>query len=248
MPYPFAHAAAAVPLHRLLGRHGVPSALVIGALTPDLWYFVPLAERAHSHSAAGLVWFCLPIALAVYLAFHLLVKRSVIALLPDAAATRAARYATRGLPAASWLAVALSSLAGAASHVLWDLATHGPDLLSRVLQHASTLLGTAFVGYWVWRKLRETPPAVPPFRMPRPLRWAIVLALGGAAAMAGAAAAMEHLPLARLSLEALRDLARAVALTGGGALASALLAYCMLWELVALYRSAPGAVPGNQNR
>ena len=80
MPYPFAHPAAVLPLARLLGRAGSPSALAIGSMIPDAWYFVPGLVRADSHGAAGLLWFCL--------------------LLPRLLACRLARYA--GRPRAPW--------------------------------------------------------------------------------------------------------------------------------------------------
>ena len=60
MPYPFAHPAAVLPLARPLGRFAVPSALAVGSIAPDLWYFVPLVGRPDSHSIGGLAWFCLP--------------------------------------------------------------------------------------------------------------------------------------------------------------------------------------------
>lgn len=248
MPYPFAHPALAVPLHSLMGRHGVPSALAIGCIVPDLWHFVPLATRAHTHSAAGLLWFCLPLALALYAAFHLLLKRPLLALLPEALAQRAAVYATPGLPAASWGAVALSALAGAASHLLWDQFTHGPGTAHRVLQHASTLLGTLFLAAWAWRKLRAAHAPAERTPLPSHWRWTILLALAAVSAAAGAGAALEHLPLAGIDPEALRPLARASGLTAAKALASALLAYCLLWTLAARLRSASRGVPRNQHR
>ena len=75
MPYPFAHPAAVLPLARPMGRFAVPSALAIGSVVPDLWYFVPFADRADSHSLAALFWFCLPAGLAAYALFHLLLKQ-----------------------------------------------------------------------------------------------------------------------------------------------------------------------------
>ena len=54
MAFTPAHAAAAVPLHRLLGSRAVLSALVIGSMTPDFAYFLPLGvRRAQSHSLVG---------------------------------------------------------------------------------------------------------------------------------------------------------------------------------------------------
>jgi Domain of unknown function (DUF4184) len=60
VPYPFAHPAAVLLLARPMGRFAVPSALVIGSVIPDLWYFLPFVGREASHSPAGLFWFCLP--------------------------------------------------------------------------------------------------------------------------------------------------------------------------------------------
>ena len=76
MPYPFAHPAAVLPM----GRFGVPSALAIGSIAPDLWHFAPLVDRAHSHGADALLWFCLPVGVAAYLLFHLVLKAPLIAL------------------------------------------------------------------------------------------------------------------------------------------------------------------------
>jgi hypothetical protein len=54
VPFTLAHPAAAVPLLRPLGRRGLLSALVIGSMAPDLWYFVPFdVTRADSHSPAA---------------------------------------------------------------------------------------------------------------------------------------------------------------------------------------------------
>lgn len=96
MPYPFAHPAAVLPLARPMGRFAVPSALAIGSVLPDLWYIVPLVDRADSHSLAALFWFCLPAGLLSYVLFHRLLKQPLIALL----STRLGRFACAGLPAA----------------------------------------------------------------------------------------------------------------------------------------------------
>jgi hypothetical protein len=243
MPYPIAHPAAAVPLGRLLGRHAVPSALAIGCVVPDLWYVVPLLDREQTHGLAGLVWFCLPASLALYAGFHLLAKRPLIALLPRALAVRAAAYASPGLPRASWLAVASSALAGAASHLLWDALTHGPGDLSRLLQHASTLGGTAFLACWVAARLRAASPQCRAERLPQAWRWAVLGTLITLTMLAGLESALEHLPLARADFAALRALVRASAASALQALLSALLGYCVLWTLV----SARGDVARDQH-
>jgi hypothetical protein len=59
MPFTLAHAAATVPLLRLLGSRGVFSALVIGSMAPDFAYFLPLGVRrgqSHGLAARALLW------------------------------------------------------------------------------------------------------------------------------------------------------------------------------------------------
>ena len=127
MPFTPAHAAAAVPLFWLLGSRGVLSALVIGSMTPDFAYFLPLGvRRAQSHELAGLAWFVLPVGLATYLVFHLLVKAPVVALLPAPLRDRltARGLASPVLPTASWPAVVSSLVLGAITHLIWDSFTH----------------------------------------------------------------------------------------------------------------------------
>src|SRR5262245_46796273 len=127
MPFTFAHPAAAVPLRGVLGRYGVLSALVIGSLTPDFPYFLPLdIPREVSHSLPALAWFCLPMGLLVYVLFHVFLKGPLLALLPPATLCRLGPYTSRfqSLPQASWTAVIVSLLCGAVTHLLWDAFTH----------------------------------------------------------------------------------------------------------------------------
>ena len=177
MPFTLAHPAAVVPLARLLGKKAVFSALVIGSMTPDFAYLAPGLTRGPSHSLPGLFWFCLPVGLALYLLFHLLLKRPLAALLPrtlrEAVAPLLAR--TPGLPPSRWIAVVLCLLLGALTHQAWDLFTHpGPivrafpllavNLMTvgsyrvyvyKVLQHCSTLLGLALLARWTRAWVRE---------------------------------------------------------------------------------------------
>jgi hypothetical protein len=176
MPYPFAHPAAVIPLARL----GVPSALVIGSIVPDLWYFVPLVERAQSHSLAGLATFCLPAGLLAYLLFHWLLKQPLVELVSP----RLAFFTAPGFPKATWRAVALSILAGALTHLAWDALAHANDHEPghNWAQHASTLLGAAVIAAWLWPRLRRAPAR--PSELPPAARLAIFTLLAGAAALA----------------------------------------------------------------
>ena len=124
-----------LPLIRPMGRFGVAPALVIGSMVPDAWYLVPGLARADSHSAAGLLLFCLPAGLLAYVAYLFFRRRR---------------------PAdAPWHAVMVSLLAGALTHLAWDAIAHSYAFHGfYVLQHASTVLGAAFVVWWCTRSLR----------------------------------------------------------------------------------------------
>src|SRR5688500_11435629 len=168
MPYAFAHPAAVVPVAKLLGRGAVPSALVIGSMVPDAWYLVPLLERGHTHGRFGVLWFCLPVAVIAYAAFHLIFKEPVLALMPKRLGGRLATWSPAGLPNVPHPWVLLSLIIGVLTHVAWDAFTHAGHFafveralfpgvpLYRVLQHASTVMGGAFLAGWLWRKLRAT--------------------------------------------------------------------------------------------
>jgi hypothetical protein len=186
VPYPFAHPAAVLPIVPLMGRFAVPSALAIGSVTPDLWHLVPFAERADSHSAAALLWFCLPAGLLAYALFHLVLKQPLIALLSP----RLEAFACKGLPRAPWYAVVVSVLVGALTHLAWDALTHTNDHTMQDpnwFQHANTALGAAILGWWIWRRVRRVPPL--PFQVSAFHRGCVALAIGGVMAIAGLNAA-----------------------------------------------------------
>lgn len=176
MPYPFAHPAAVIPL----ARFGVPSALAIGSVVPDFWYFVPLVARADSHGFAGLAWFCLPMGLFLYVVFHALLKQPLIELLSP----RLAAFTPCGLPAVRWRSVIFSVLAGALTHIAWDALTHANDHLPghNWAQHASTLLGSAVLVAWLWPRLRRAPARSS--ELSRLARVIVLTLLAGAAAAA----------------------------------------------------------------
>ena len=230
MPYPFAHPAAVLPLARPLGRFAVPSALAVGSITPDLWYFVPLVERPDSHSLAGLAWFCLPAGLLLYALFHLLLKQPLIALISP----RLGAFTPSGVPAVPWYAVVISLLVGALTHVAWDELTHSYDDGSQHnwLQHASTALGTAVLAWWSAQKLRGVPPVPGPLSLLA--RICVACALAGVALVAAWHAA--ELPSS--DLLALRRFLRTGGIAALEALGAALFIYCLLFQRKMTRRAA----------
>ena len=249
MPYAIAHPAAILPLHRWLGRRSVPSALVIGSVVPDAWYFVPFLGRPDTHTVHGALLYCLPLALLAYALYHVFAKEPLLALFPRALEAKLRAFTAPGLPRASWAAVALCAAAGALTHVVWDSFTHEglvsahylPGLEAtafalgsyavrwhQFLQHASTLLGGAFLAWWIHRRLGRVPAAAR--ASVRGSSRSIVIAL--ALLAAPAAVLVEWLPalLAASGIEALRSAVRAAAIGSAAAFAAALAAYCLLWH------------------
>ena len=235
MPYAFAHPAAVVPLARLLGARAVPSALAIGSMIPDAWYLVPLLGRDEAHSVAGALLFCLPAGLAAYAAFHLIFKQPMLALAPRRLAGRLAAWAGPGLPAVPWAWVLFSLGIGIATHLAWDAFTHAGHIalveervfgvrVHRVLQHASTLLGSAFLIGWLRRKLAATAPAPVPRGIGERTR------VGMLAVLAFIPAVVFGAVLYTLDAEPLRAALRAAGVTAFCAFGLIAVLFCIAWR------------------
>ena len=174
VPFTVSHTAAAAVVWPAARRVRVPlCALVIGTMVPDFEYFLHLRPLARwSHSATGLLTFCLPVGLVV-LALWRAIRVPVRDLLlvrdeaPDEPTT--ARW---------WLAAAIGIVAGAVTHLVWDGLTHPgrwgtrllpflergviavahrPMSVAAVLDHASTIVGGLVVLAWLGRKVGDAP-------------------------------------------------------------------------------------------
>lgn len=252
MPFTFAHPAAAIPLLRPLGRAGVLSALVIGSMMPDLAYLFPGSGLSvGSHSIMGLLWFCLPAGLLCYLVFHVVLKRPLLELAPPAVYARLGRLTRTcgGLPGVPWLAVALSLLLGAATHLLWDAFTHAgapavrlmPVLqlhlfsvgayqvhLFKLLQHLSTVTGLLLLIVWSRHWLKKAGADVEPLPVILPTfgRYGVIAAI-----------VLSSLAAAGMAAHAARDAAALNVLAGKAVFAAlpvflfAILAYSVAWHV-----------------
>jgi len=233
--------------------YGVLSALIIGSMTPDIAFLLPIGvSRAESHSIAGLFWCDLPLGWACYVVYHLLMKRPMIHLLPAHAYARLRRFAVNDWVHSnrSLLPVLVSGFTGAVTHLIWDSFTHRGSwgvenfaflrthlftgggfwiYLYVALQWISSLIGLGLLAWWGARWVRRTPlPADADAGDPRRWRWPVFAAL--AAVTLGAAVGYawpDYYPELRISAQELLIRLLLGAVSGFGA---ALFVFCAVWN------------------
>lgn len=250
MPFTFAHPAAAAPLLRPLGRYGSLSALVIGSIAPDLAFIVPIGlAREHTHGLGALFLFCLPAGALAYLLFHAVLKAPLVSLLPHAVAGRL----VEGRSTASWIAVLVSLLCGAATHLLWDAFTHpGTPIVNalpllqqelgnvggyrlyafKLAQHAGSVVGLGLLALGAANWLRRTPVTLPRQRgvLSNAQRIGALAALAGLPFLAGVYAGWRRCPVITNMLD-LQEFATGFVFTALPVGALVLTTYSVLWQL-----------------
>ncbi len=166
MPNPIAHPAAAVPFTR---AGLVLSALVIGSVSPDFGYLIPVSNAYFMYTIPGLILFDVPVGLALLWVFHIFGKWPLLSIAPDGLQRRLVMPA-RGFsfgPRRRFGLILLSLLVGSVTHVLWDSFTHEWGWFVEhsaflrvpvvgmpayeVLQNVGTLLGVCLLAYWFVR-------------------------------------------------------------------------------------------------
>ena len=171
MPFTFSHPAIVLPLTKYSGRHISLTGLIIGSLTPDFEYFFRMKiESNFSHTIGGLLYFDLPVGLLLAFLFHNLIRDSLYDNLPLTFRNRLDVFKAfnwNDYFRQSYLAVIISVLVGATSHLFWDSFTHihgysvhtfsalretlniaGHDIpFYKLLQHFSTLIGGLFIAF-----------------------------------------------------------------------------------------------------
>lgn len=183
MPFTPSHALVALPFIR---TPLVPSAIAIGAMTPDLPLFLRGVglDYAFTHSFGNVIGTTV-IAFALFLIWRIVLRPAVGELAPLAVARRVPDdWSDTGLRAARAavgvgggrlypLLLAASLLLGVLSHIAWDLFTHegrwGVELLPALdrswgpltgykwLQHGSSVIALVVIAVWVVLRLRRAP-------------------------------------------------------------------------------------------
>jgi hypothetical protein len=259
MPFTFSHPVAVLPLCKT--RPFVFSAAVVGSMAPDFDSFLHLSTNVtFGHSAEGILRFCLPAGLAVFLLFHGLLKEPLTALLPEGHQRRLKPFLETRWPTSftCWILVILSLLLGVCSHLFLDSITHRygwmvlkfpvlaaspgefggrPLRLYTILQHGGGPLGALVLlaGYAKWyRNAPVTADLLPP-SPPARIRRAI---LGGLLFTAGWVAMVYAGIRNRTDFDRV-DFARDAVLMGVPALLAGCLVFSAVWRLHAAKRPRP---------
>lgn len=237
MPLTFAHPALVLPLFR---GPLVPAALVAGAMSPDVPYFLratpvpvsaqswyePVFNGTTTHGWPGALVVAVPLALLLWLAWLLAVRplRSV-----TGARGRADPVGPQAGPALLAWAAASSAL-GVLTHLVWDSFTHTDGFVAarvpalqgevvgdltwvRLLQHLSTVVGLAVTAAYLWRRRHRTALAEGSRRRTTVL---LVVAAGVGVAGAAGSVASSWSDLRGVSARTAVEEVLSNAVTGGG--------------------------------
>lgn len=261
MPLTFSHPAAAVPLRRLLGRFASLPALVLGSMAPDFPYYLPVSiHRTVTHTLASVVWFSVPAGLVAFLLFDRLLKAPLLFLLPTFVRRRVPPCKPVPLAPVQWLAICISTGAGAFTHVIWDSVTHvdgaavarlpqlrlvlahvaGIDFPAfKILQLGSSVAGAALLAFWIWRWVRRTPPALLEVEAPFPdsTRAVIVVACVAMGLIAGLAIGTARAP-DLTTARAFQTFLRHTVVSSVATTVAFLLAFSLAWKNRARQSSA----------
>jgi hypothetical protein len=256
MPLTPAHAAAVVPLRQWKAGFWL-SPLVVGSMAPDYIYFVfpPNDLRHFGHTPLGLVVFCIPVGLAVLLAFHAFFKRPLVLLMPRGLRDRLWLHCGPFpiLPPRRLAWVSALIYIGAVTHVFWDGLTHEEGWAVRdypqmqmilfsvfghgvhtygFLQYASSAGGLALLARWSWRWYREAPASRAPadgalLRLGRPAIATGMIVFASAVGCYCGLAYVMRLP----GPFAIKEFCGAAFITGADAFGLALAAFCVVMNL-----------------
>lgn len=126
MPFTLAHSAAVLPFFR--SRYFSITGLVVGSMAPDFEYFIRMNVKGiYSHTLWGLLYFNIPVSIALAFLFHEVVKYRLIDSLPTFLQSRfqdIRRFDFKSNFKAHPLVFIYSCLLGAITHIFWDSFTH----------------------------------------------------------------------------------------------------------------------------
>jgi hypothetical protein len=203
MPFTPTHIVAVLPISRVSKRLSL-IALSIGAIIPDFPMFFPISTYRFSHSSVGIVGYCVPAGLLLYVFFEAIGKQFLCDACLIWVQSRLRSYRCLAvqytLGNVFWLS--LSIIIGSITHILWDAFTHstgwGVHLIPRLaasygilghyvpgyklFQYGSTLLGVPvimFAGVLFLARITPEPPPLDQRVLSVSVTWAITLSFLG---------------------------------------------------------------------
>lgn len=212
MPFTLAHPAAVLPLRGLRYLRTAP--LILGAMIPDLPYYVPseLGRRLipETHTFDGSLSTDLLLGYASLVAVFVL-RAPLTALLPARARWLCLNALAPFWRAREWAFAALAIVVGVWTHLVWDSFTHADgwmvhrvDALSapvsigpyttqvcHVLQYVSSVFGLVVMAVWYARLRTPRPIAAAPGAARSPVAPVLLLVVA-AAILIGSVQAVEH--------------------------------------------------------
>lgn len=175
MPFTLAHPIAAAPIWCCSKRKLDLPGLLIGAMIPDLEYFIALQPTENiGHTPWGIAVQGIPCSIALIILIRYLLKRPLLSLLPVHLAARFPRTNSDFWKLSHLLNLTLSIAIGAISHICWDGFTHTNGwfvnqndlLLLKVatlpiykwLQYSNGVLGFLALAVWLFYWLGQRTP------------------------------------------------------------------------------------------
>lgn len=180
MPFTLAHPIAAAPIWFLSKKRLNLPGLLVGAMIPDLEYFVALQPiRMIGHTLPGIFIQGIPCAIVLLLVFRYVLLRPFLALMPLQLARRFERPRSYfPIQLSQVLNIVMAIVIGAMSHLVWDEFTHangwfvtrstllqsqlGSMSVYKWLQYGGGLFGVLALSVWLCIWLSQTKPCNPP--------------------------------------------------------------------------------------
>lgn len=153
MPWTFAHPAAILPFRRFCPKYLSLDGLIIGAISPDIGYYVGyLSLLNKAHTPIGVVFICMPASLLIIICIRLLHKHAAELLpSPHRQAIRSLRPIAITESISDFFRLIVAIAIGAVTHIIWDSFTHATGyavaLISGLQAPVFTLAGKTIYLY-----------------------------------------------------------------------------------------------------
>jgi len=166
MPFTLSHPAIILPF--LKNKNVSATALIVGAMSPDLEYFFRMKIQSEiSHTFTGIFLIDFPLGFIIMILFHQITKKPLIENTPDFFQKR-----LNHLKELNWIeylrnnffTVLISFFLGTISHIFWDSMTHWNGYLVenfsffnikiyniplyKIAQHLSSIIGICLIFFY----------------------------------------------------------------------------------------------------